>query len=101
VIADVIERQNVGMIQRGYRLGFLFETVQPIALAGKRFWQNLQGHFAAEARISGAILVPWARGMSGRIIAQRNAKSITTSRFTDDEPDFPRSSDGRALTHTP
>jgi hypothetical protein len=55
VIADVVERQNVGVVQRGHRLGFLFEAPQPIAIAGKRFWQNLQGHFAAQARISGAI----------------------------------------------
>src|SRR5580704_5147723 len=32
----------------------------------------------------GPILVPWARGMSARSIAQRSAKSIATSRFTDE-----------------
>jgi hypothetical protein len=55
VLAKIMNRQNVGMIQRRYRPRLLLEPPQPFGVAGKRPRQNFDGHVAIQPRIAGAI----------------------------------------------
>ena len=58
VVSDVVDGQNVGMVQRGYRLRFLLEAAEAIGVAGEGFGQNLQSDVAVEARVAGAVDLP-------------------------------------------
>jgi hypothetical protein len=53
--ADVEDRQNVGMIQGRGGKGLLLEPAQAVGVQRKRLWQNLDGNFAFEAGVAGAV----------------------------------------------
>src|SRR5687767_11419860 len=50
-----MEREDVGMRQRGDGLGFTIEARAPLGIARDRLRQNLDGDVAIEPRIAGAI----------------------------------------------
>ena len=55
VVADVEDRENVGMIQRRSRSSFLRKSLQAIVIAGERSGKDLDGNGAVEAGVVGAI----------------------------------------------
>jgi hypothetical protein len=52
---ETVDVGDVGMIQRGERLGFLSEPRQPIRIAGEGVGQNLQRYVTIQLRVVGAI----------------------------------------------
>ena len=55
VAADVVDREQVGMIEHPGGARLLFEAQQPLAIADGDVGQNLDRHVAPEARVLGAI----------------------------------------------
>jgi len=55
VLADVMNGENVGMVERGHRSRLLLEATQPVRLVGERLRNNLQSDIAPKPRISRAI----------------------------------------------
>lgn len=49
--AHVVDSENVGMIERAGRPGFLFEPPQPVQIAAEVGGQNLDRNLAAEPRV--------------------------------------------------
>ena len=60
-LLDRVHMDNVGMVERRYRLGLPLET-HPAFLGSHFRRQNLQRHFATELRILGDIDVPHPAG---------------------------------------
>ena len=54
-LADVVDRADVGMIQRGRGLGFAAKTFEGLAVLGQIFGKKLEGDEAAEARVFGFV----------------------------------------------
>ena len=52
VLADVVDGENVGMIERGDGLRFLFETAKAIRIVIERFREDLQGDIASEPSVT-------------------------------------------------
>jgi hypothetical protein len=50
--ADVVNREDVGMIEHAGRAGFLLETAQAIGVCRKPNGQDLDGNVAPESRIA-------------------------------------------------
>jgi hypothetical protein len=55
VLADVIQRKNVWMIQRRGGFCFLLKTVEALSVRRIRLWQKLDCHFSLQHQISGPI----------------------------------------------
>lgn len=55
LLADVIDAENVGMIERGDGTRFLLEAAQAVGITGERRGENLERDVAAETRIARAI----------------------------------------------
>ena len=55
VAADVVDREEVGMIEHPRGARFLFEAQQTLAVADGDVGQDLDRHVAPEARVPGAI----------------------------------------------
>ncbi len=53
--ADVVDRQNVRVIERGGRERFLFEAAQAIGVSRDRGRQHFDGDVAAQPRVVGAV----------------------------------------------
>ena len=53
--ANVVDRENIGMIERARGARFLLESPQPVGIAGEIGGQNLDGNFAAQSRIFRAV----------------------------------------------
>ncbi len=66
VVADVEDRENVGMVQRRRRPGFLREALQAVLIGCEGSWQDLDGYGAVEARVVGAIDFAHSTGTDGR-----------------------------------
>ena len=54
VLADVEYGENVWMVERRYRAGFLFEADEAIAFAREGFGEDFQRDFASEPRVARA-----------------------------------------------
>ena len=52
IVPDVVQRQNVGMVERGDRLRFALEARQPVLHLFRVRGKHLDGHFAAQPGIS-------------------------------------------------
>ena len=52
VLPDVVEGDDVGMVERGDRAGFLLEAPAAIGVGGELRRQGLQGHLPAEPRVA-------------------------------------------------
>ncbi len=61
--ADVVDREDVGMIQPARGAGFFQQAMPASRVAGQFVAQNLQRDFAAQARIPGAIHLAHAAGV--------------------------------------
>src|SRR5271156_1107100 len=61
-LPKVVDRNDVGMIERRCRARFPFEAVQPLAVGGNFGWQNLDCYRAAQARILCAVNLTHAAG---------------------------------------
>ena len=55
VLAEVVDAENVGMIERGDGAGFLLEAAQAVGIGGEGSGKNLDGDIASETLIAGAI----------------------------------------------
>ena len=53
--ADVVDREDVGMVEAARRLGFLLEAQQPIGIVRERRRQDLDRDVAPELVVSGAV----------------------------------------------
>ena len=62
VFADVVDRQDVGMVQRGGRLRLRDEPLQPVAVLERLRRKHLDGDLPAEARIARAIHLAHSAG---------------------------------------
>jgi hypothetical protein len=55
LLADVVNRANVGMVQRGGGLGFALESREGLRVAGDVLRQKFQRNEALEARVFGLV----------------------------------------------
>ena len=55
LLADVVNRADVGVIQRGRGLGFALKTGKCLRIAGHLFGQKLEGDEAMQPRVFGLI----------------------------------------------
>ena len=55
VLAEVMDAENIGMIERGDGAGFLLETAQAIGIGGEGGRKNFDGDIASETLIAGAV----------------------------------------------
>ncbi len=55
VFFDGVNGANAGMIERGGGAGFAQETFERLGLAARVFWQEFEGHAAAELGVLGFI----------------------------------------------
>ena len=60
VLADVVDRTDVGMVQGGGGAGLALEPLQALGILGILLGQELEGHAAAEAGILGLVDDPHA-----------------------------------------
>ena len=66
-LADFVNGQDVGVIEGGRRLGFLFEPPQPVFMPRVFGRQQLERDLAAERRIFGEVtLLPYRQRRAGR-----------------------------------
>jgi len=71
VRADVKERDDVGMIQRGGRTGLLLEAAEAIGVVGEDGRENLDGDLATQSRVPRAVHLThpagteWAQNLVG------------------------------------
>ena len=76
VIADFVNRADVGMIQSGGGTGLLLESRNPDRIVTKRVWENLDRHLASQRPILRPIHLSHAAFSEGRedfIVSQRCA----------------------------
>ncbi len=66
VSADVVDREDVGMVQHPGRACFLLEAAQSIGIRRKRAGQDLDRDIASEPRVFGAIDFPHSAGANQR-----------------------------------
>ena len=59
---DVVNREDVGMAERGNRAGFEFEAMEAIGITGQLAREHFQGDVAAETGIAGAVDFAHAAG---------------------------------------
>ena len=59
---DVVDRQQIGAVQRGCRPRLELESPQPVRVAGERRRQHLDGHVAPEPVVSGPVDLAHAAG---------------------------------------
>jgi len=61
-LADLVDRDDVGMVQGGGRPGFLGEAAETIRAGGERLGQELDGDVAVQVVVAGAIDLAHAPG---------------------------------------
>ena len=61
-MTNVKDRDDVGMVEGGYGLLFLFEAPKTIAVASKGFWKDLQSDIAAKPGVAGPVHLAHAAG---------------------------------------
>jgi hypothetical protein len=60
--ADVVERADIDMLQRGDRLGFPLQALFQLGIRGKMRRQNLDGDRTVKTRIHGSVHLTHAAG---------------------------------------
>src|SRR6266496_5634917 len=55
VLSDIMDGNNVGMIQGGDCMGFLFKPPQAVGVPSERFRKNLHGDIASQACVAGTV----------------------------------------------
>ena len=60
VLVDVVNRADVGMVERGRRLRFPLESFQSLPVPGEFCRQKLQGHSALQLAVLGLVHYPHA-----------------------------------------
>ena len=58
MVAELVDREHVGMVECCSSAGFLLEAAHAVWISGERRWKNLDGHFAPRLRIAGAVNFP-------------------------------------------
>jgi len=61
-VANIVNRQDVGMRQRRDGLGFALETQQRVGVLGELFRENLDGYIALQAEVARAVDFTHASG---------------------------------------
>ena len=64
--SHVIDRNNVGMVQRRNRSRLLLEPPQTVGIIGERSWKDLQRHIAQKTSVARAIHLSHAAGADER-----------------------------------
>ena len=64
--ADVVERKDVGMVDRRNRARFALEACERVRVGGESTRQNLDGDVAAEPRVVGSVHLSHAAGANRR-----------------------------------
>ena len=67
MISNVVDGENIGMVQSGYRKGFLLKAKQAIRVGSESFGENLQRYVAPEAAIARTINLPHPASTQGRV----------------------------------
>jgi hypothetical protein len=55
VLADIVNRADVGVVEGGGGTGFALESLAGLRVLGQRFGQELEGYATAEAPVFGFI----------------------------------------------
>ena len=55
VLADMKDRNNIGMVQRGSSLGFLLKAAETLVIARPVFGQDFDGYVALQRGVAGTI----------------------------------------------
>ena len=55
MLAEVVNRQNIGVVECRRGLGFLLESTEPIGIAGEGGGEDFDGDVAVQTRVPGAI----------------------------------------------
>ena len=63
---EIVDRGNVGMIQRGEKLGFTLEAADPVRVAGELSGKDLNGNVTFQLRIARSIDFAHAPGADQR-----------------------------------
>src|SRR5438552_11818917 len=66
VRAQVVDRENVGMIERACSSRLLLKSAKSVKIAAVRGGQNFDRNFAAQARVSGTVHFAHAARAKGR-----------------------------------
>ncbi len=65
LLADVVERADVRMVELRDRAGFAVEPLAELRISGEGFGQDLDGDDAIEARVAGLVDLAHAAGAEG------------------------------------
>ena len=65
MLAEVEDNEQIRMVERSSGASLLLEAAQAIGIIRQRLRQDLDGHFAADARIAGAVDLTHAAGAEG------------------------------------
>ena len=63
--ADVVDRQDVRMIERGDGPGFLLEATEPVGVSGNLVGKDFDGNVAVEAAVASLVDLAHAAGPDG------------------------------------
>jgi hypothetical protein len=55
MLPDVVDGENIRMVERSGRTGFLLEAMETFRIGGERRWQDFDRHVAPEARVARAV----------------------------------------------
>ena len=66
VLADVVDGENVGMVERRSRASLLFEATQAIGIGREGGREDFDGYVTTEARIAGTVDFPHSAGVERR-----------------------------------
>lgn len=64
--ADVVDRENIRMVQRGDRARFSLEPAQPVGVSRQGFGQDLDGYVASKPAVPRPVHFPHATRPEGR-----------------------------------
>lgn len=64
--AHIVDRENIGMIERARRSCFLFEPPQAVKITAEVGGQNFDRNFAAQSRVPCTVHFPHAARAQGR-----------------------------------
>src|SRR5262249_46089823 len=82
----VVDRENIGVVERRYRARFLLEPAKMIGIGRKSGRQDVDGYVARESRVVGAIDLPHASNAERTlnfISAEANTGLERHTRFAD------------------
>ena len=83
ILADLVNRQDIWMIQRDYGVRFLLKTLQPLSVPSKAHGQKFERGLAARCNVGGQIDFAHPAG------ADRFRNFVVADRLTDERISLP------------